>query len=271
MLPAAPAGHRISYGSDPVQFADLRLPKGKGPFPVAVVIHGGCWISTFADLRNTAPLSDALRNAGLATWNVEYRRVDQNGGGWPGTFKDVASAIDHLKTIAKNHKLDMNRVIVVGHSAGGHLALWAAARHRLSKDSPLFTAKPLRITGAVSLAGPGNLQSLLPTQKQVCGDVPITKLIGGSPNELPQRYHDASPVELLPLGVQQILITGSQDRAVPPTHGKEYQEQARKSGDKAEMIVIDNAGHFEVIAPSSAAWPIVERAVLSLIKPKVGS
>lgn len=83
MLPAAPADHRISYGSDPVQFADLRLPKGKGPFPVAVVIHGGCWISTFADLRNTAPLSDALRNAGLATWNVEYRRVDQNGGGWP--------------------------------------------------------------------------------------------------------------------------------------------------------------------------------------------
>lgn len=265
-LPAAPADRRISYGSDPIQFADLRLPKGKGPFPVAVVIHGGCWISTFADLQNTAALSDALRKAGLATWNIEYRRVDQMGGGWPGTFLDVAAAVDHLKTIAKKYDLDLNQVVVVGHSAGGHLALWAAARHRLAKASSLFLEKPLRIRGAVSLGGPGNLQSFLPAQKQVCGDVPITKLIGGLPSEVPQRYHDGSPAELLPLGVKQILITGAKDLAVPPSYGKEYEEQAIRSGDKVEMIIIDNAGHFEVIAPNSAAWPIVERAVLSLVK-----
>jgi acetyl esterase/lipase len=269
-LPAATADHRIPYGSDPIQFADLRLPKGKGPFPVAVVIHGGCWISRFADLQNTAPLSDALRQAGLATWNIEYRRVDNTGGGWPGTFNDVAAAVDHLKTIAKTYKLDLSRVITIGHSAGGHLALWAAARHRLPKTSPLFVEKPLRLRGVVNLAGPGNLKSLLPVQSQVCGDDPITKLVGGLPDEVPQRYHDASPAELLPLGVKQILITGTKDFAVPPKYGKEYEAAAQKSGDKIEMIIIDNAGHFEVIAPGSTAWPAVERAVLSLLNVKRG-
>lgn len=264
-LPATPADHRIRYGSDPSQFADLRLPKGKGPFPVVVIIHGGCWMK-FADLQNTAPMSDALRHAGLATWNIEYRRVDNIGGGWPGTFNDVAAAVDHLKTIAKTYKLDLTQVIVVGHSAGGHLALWVAARHHLPKNSPLFVEKPLRMGGAVNLGGMGDLKSFLPVQKQVCGDVPITKLVGGLPSEVAQRYHDASPAELLPLGVQQILITGAEDLLVPPKYGKEYKVAAEKSGDKIEMIEIENAGHFEVIAPNSTAWPIVERAVLSLVK-----
>ncbi|MEW6211628.1 MAG: alpha/beta hydrolase [Acidobacteriota bacterium] len=267
-LPAAPADHRISYGSDPLQFADLRLPKGEGPFPVAVIIHGGCWISNFADLQNTAPLSDALRRSGLATWNIEYRRVDNTGGGWPGTFNDVATAIDHLKTIAETYKLDLNRVIAIGHSAGGHLALWAAARHRLPKTSPLFAENPLRLRGAVNLGGPGNLQSFFPTQRLVCGDSPITRLLGGSPGEVPQRYRDASPSELLPLGVRQILITGAKDSVVPPDYGRQYEAEARKSGDEIEMIVIDNAGHFEVIAPNSTAWSAVERAVLSLTDEK---
>jgi acetyl esterase/lipase len=264
-LPAAPADHRIRYGSDPIQFADLRLPKGRGPFPVAAIIHGGCWMK-FADLQNTAPMSDALRHAGVATWNIEYRRVDNMGGGWPGTFHDVAAAIDHLKTIAKTYELDLTQVIVIGHSAGGHLALWLAARHRLPKNSPLFVEKPLRIRGAVNLAGPGNLQSWLPVQKQVCGDVPITKLVGGLPSEVAQRYRDGSPAELLPLGVKQILITGTKDLLVPPKYGKEYEAAAQKSGDKIEMIEIENAGHFEVIAPNSSAWPTVERAVQSLVK-----
>jgi acetyl esterase/lipase len=267
-LPAAPADHRIRYGSDPIQFADLRLPKGKGPFPVAVIIHGGCWMK-FADLQNTAPMSDALRHAGLATWNIEFRRVDNMGGGWPGTFNDVAAAVDHLKTIAKAYKLDLNQVIVIGHSAGGHLALWAAARHRLPKNSPLFAEKPLRVRGAVNLAGPGDLRNFPAAhQKQVCGDVPITKLVGGLPSEVAHRYRDASPTELLPLGVKQILITGTKDLLVPPKYGKEYETAARRSGDRIEMIEIENAGHFEVIAPNSNAWPIVERAVLSLVKVK---
>ncbi|MGH8557505.1 MAG: alpha/beta hydrolase family protein [Methylococcales bacterium] len=266
-LPAAPADQRIHSGNDPIQFTDLRLPKGKGPFPVAIIIHGGCWMK-FADLENTAPMSDALRHAGLATWNIEYRRVDNIGGGWPGTFNDVAVAVDHLKTISKTYKLDLTQVIVIGHSAGGHLALWAAARHRLTKKSPLFAEKSLRVLGAVSLAGVGNLQSFMPVQKQVCGDVPITRLVGGLPSEVAQRYRDAPPAELLPLGVKQILITGTKDLVVLPKYVKEYAATAQKSGDTIEMIEIENAGHFEVIAPNSNAWPTVERAVLSLIRVK---
>lgn len=127
-LPSRPADARVTYGADPLQFGDLRLPSGKGPFPVAVVIHGGCWVSTFATLQNTAAMADALRDAGIATWNVEYRRLDNPGGGWPGTFTDVGIAADHVRVLAKTYPLDLSRVLAVGHSAGGHLALWLAGR-----------------------------------------------------------------------------------------------------------------------------------------------
>jgi hypothetical protein len=265
-LPAAPADHRIQYGSDPLQFGDLRLPKTGGPHPVAVVIHGGCWITKFADLQIMAPMSDALTKAGVATWNIEYRRVDSPGGGWPGTFLDIANAVDQLRQFAGQYRLDLKRVVVIGHSAGGHLALWAAARHRLPKSSLLFKANPLRVQGVINLAGPGNLKSMLPTQQRVCGDVPITKLVGGSPDEVAERYRDASPAEMLPLGIEQILIAGAKDRAVPPELGKEYEVMARQKGDKVLLTVVEEAGHFEVIAPGTPAWKTVEAAVLASLK-----
>ena len=264
-IASAPPDRTLAYGSDPNQFGQLFLPKGKGPFAVAVVLHGGCW-KKFADLKNTLPMSDALRNAGIAVWNIEYRRVDNEGGGWPGTYLDVGAAIDYLRTIAGEYQLDLRQVITVGHSAGGHLALWAAGRHRLAKNSPLYVKDPLRIHAVVNLAGPGRLQSLSDQQqKKVCGSVPVTQLLGSEIDQVPQRLHDGSPAEMLPLGVPQILITGSLDWLVPPALGEEYATLARKSGDEAQMTVIDGAGHFEVIAPGTAAWPTVEKAVLSLV------
>ena len=265
-LPSSPADHRIQYGKDPFQFGDLRLPKTSGRHPVAVVIHGGCWKSRFADLQNTAALSSALTNSGLATWNIEYRRIDNPGGAWPGTFEDVANAVDYLSVLAKDYPLDLKRVIVIGHSAGGHLATWVAARPRLSQQSPLFSKEPLPVKGVVNLAGPADLESFLPLQNSVCGDTVITKLIGGSPSEMPQRYKEASPVNLLPIGIKQILIIGAQDKAVPPESGKKYEEDAKKKGDDVRLIVIENASHFEVIAPGSVAWPKVEESALSLLK-----
>jgi acetyl esterase/lipase len=265
-LPASPPDRTLAYGSDANQFGQLFLPQGRGPFPVAVVIHGGCW-KKFADLKNTVPMSDALRKAGVATWNIEYRRVDSEGGGWPGTYLDIGTAVDYLRTIADDYRLDLQHVVLVGHSAGGHLALWAAGRHRLAASSPLYMKDPLPVSAVVDLAGPGRLQTLQPEhQRKVCGSVPLTQLLGGEFDQVPERLRDGSPSEMLPLGVPQILITGSLDWLIPPAFGDEYVSLAKKAGDKVDATVIEGAGHFEIIAPGTQAWPTVEKAVLSLIE-----
>ena len=135
-LPSKPADARITYGPAPEQFGDLRLPSGTGPFPLAIVIHGGCFVSRIATLQNSAAMADALRDAGLATWNIEYRRIGDQGGGWPGTFQDVGLAADYVRTLMDRYPIDRNRVISVGHSAGAFLAMWLAARERVPVDSP---------------------------------------------------------------------------------------------------------------------------------------
>ena len=270
-LPSSPADHRVQYGSGPFQFGDLRLQKTSQRHPVAVVIHGGCWKSKHgdltADLENMSALSSALTNLGIATWNIEYRQIDNPGGGWPGTFDDVANAVDYLRVLAKSYPLDLTRIVVVGHSAGGQLGTWAAARHRLSPKSPLFSTNPLRVTGVVNLAGPGDLANFLPLESRVCGDAVITNLMGGSPSEVPERYRDGSPSNLLPLGVKQVLIVGAQDKTVPPEVVKKYGEDARNKGDDIELTIVENASHFELIAPGSIAWRKVEEAVLLMLKP----
>jgi acetyl esterase/lipase len=269
-LPASPADHRIRYGDDPEQFGDLRLPtEVSGRFPVAVVIHGGCWKakhgSLIADLNNTGPIASALTELGIATWNIEYRRVDIAGGGWPGTFEDVANGVEQVRGLAQSYPLDLNRVVIIGHSAGGHLGTWIAARHRLPEQSRFFSSGPLRILGVVNLAGPTDLESFVPIQSQVCGDPVITQLMGGSPIEVPDRYRAASPARLLPIGVRQVVITGAHDRIVPAALGRTYEETARAHGDDVTALVVPDAAHFEVIAPGSTAWPVVGNAVLSIL------
>ena len=266
-IPASPPDRTLAYGSDVNQFGQLFLPQGHGPFPVAVVIHGGCW-KKFADLKNTVPMSDTLRKAGIATWNIEYRRVDSEGGGWPGTYRDIGAAIDYLRTIAGEYRLDLKHLVLVGHSAGGHLALWAAGRRGLPESSPLYMKNPLPVSGVVNLAGPGRLQTLQADHLQkVCGSVPVTQLLGGEIDKVPERLREGSPAEMLPLGIPQVLITGSLDWLIPPAFGDEYVALAKKAGDRAELTVIEGAGHFEIIAPGTQAWPTVEKAVVSLAKP----
>lgn len=262
-LPQPPADHRIPYGTDPLQFGDLRLPKTKGPHPVVIFIHGGCWQARF-DLAHTAGVCAALTAAGVATWSLEYRRVGNPGGGWPGTFEDVARGADHLRSIARQHRLDLRRVVAAGHSAGGHLALWLAARQRLPKTSPLYAAKPLKLRGVVSLAGVGDLRAFDQRTPRVCGDA-ISQLLGGSPSEAPQNYRHGSPFELLPLGVPQRLINGGRDQIVPLEVGRHYEEAARRKRDKVTLTVLDDAGHFEFVAAQSAAYPVIEKAVLDLL------
>ncbi len=263
-MPVPAADHRIAYGSDSSQFGDLRLPKGAGPFPIVVVIHGGCWLSEY-NLDHIASFCAALTRAGVATWSLEYRRVGNPGGGWPGSFEDIARGTDHLRALARSYPLDLQRIVVVGHSAGGHLALWVASRHRLPKGSPLYSAKPLPIDGVVSLAGVVDLRRA--AEERVCGDA-VTRLLGGSPAEVPERYRQGSPIELLPLGVPQRLVHGARDRLVPLGLDQEYEAAARKAGDDVRLIVLEKDGHFEMIAPESPAWPTVKEAVLSLLTAK---
>jgi acetyl esterase/lipase len=200
-LPSIPADHRFQYGSDMHQFADLRLPVGHGPFPVAIIIHGGCWTSTFATLQNTAALADALRDMGIATWNIEYRSID-NGGGWPGTFTDVANAANYLNRIANQYPLDLNKVIIIGHSAGGHLALWLAAQYRLSSKSELFTLQELKFKGVIVMGAPPDLAAFREHGKEVCGSDTIANLLGNSPNK---RALPATPCNKLNSSIKSTL------------------------------------------------------------------
>ncbi|MDQ2936533.1 MAG: alpha/beta hydrolase [Acidobacteriota bacterium] len=259
-LPAPPGAQRLAYGSDPSQFGELRLPQRKGPSPVVVVIHGGCWYSEY-DLSQLANFNARLAGLGVATWSLEYRRIGNPGGAWPGTFEDVAHGTDYLRVLARSYPLDLRRVIVVGHSAGGQLALWLAARNRLPKDSPLYANNPLQLQGIVSLAGITDLRRYRPN----CGEA-VNKLLGGSPEEVPDRYRQTSPIELLPLKVEQRLIHGTLDELVPPDFSKDYEAAARKKRDRVQLILLPNAGHFDLIAPQSSAWPAVEKAVRSLLR-----
>ena len=263
-IPSKPADARVAYGPDSLQFGDLRIPKGKGPFPLAIVIHGGCWIHHFASLQNTTAMADALRDAGIATWNVEYRRADDPGGGWPGTFLDIADAADHIRALAARYRLDTTRIVAVGHSAGGHLALWLAARGRLKPVSPLYRARPIRLHGAISLGGPGDLAEFVPREDQSCGPS-VSVLMGGKPADVRARYAEGSPVELLPLGIRQLLIVGDSDRIMPAAARKSYLDRSLKAGDRVEVIVIPNAGHFEVIAPTAVAWTTVRAAIKRMV------
>src|SRR5262249_10526596 len=156
-------------------------------------------------LQNTAALADALRDAGLATWNVEYRRLDDAGGGWPNTLADVGAAADYVRTLAAKYPLDLGRVVATGHSAGGHLGLWLAARARLPPKSPLYRDNPLKLSGVVALGGPGDLRDFNTYAADICGSAVVERLLGGAPSAVPDRYASASPAELLPLKVPQVL------------------------------------------------------------------
>jgi acetyl esterase/lipase len=263
-----PPGHRIGYGSDPLQFGELRLPVGRGPHPVAVVVHGGCWLARLGNLDpravamdNMRPFAAALTDAGIATWNIEYRRLGNEGGGWPGTFLDVANATDFLRTIAREHPLDLTRVVAVGHSSGGHFAMWLGGRPRIAAGSDLYTPEPLRLRGVMNLDGPGDLKATISLERQICGAPAVTDLMGGSPEDQPNRYRAGSPVELLPFGVPQVYFAGRMfgSQLAP------YEAAAGAAGDKVQSISLPDAGHFAFIDPKSDVWPDVLQGIQHLL------
>jgi acetyl esterase/lipase len=267
-MPVAPGARRIAYGTDPLQFGELRVPAGRGPHPVVTIVHGGCWVAKLGNLDERAvaldllrPMADELTKMGIATWNIEYRRLGTAGGGWPGTFEDVARGTDYLRKIAHENRLDLNRVVAMGHSAGGHLAIWLAARRKLPPSSELYSKDPLPLKGVVDLDGPGDLKATLPLQQRVCGAPVITQLLGGTPEERPQRYREASPIEMLPLGVPQEFFAGRMFAALVPA----YEEAAKRAGDEVNAVVLAQAGHFVFVDPGSPVWPQVVQSTRALL------
>ncbi|RWZ58039.1 alpha/beta hydrolase [Halobacillus fulvus] len=251
---------KMDYGTLEQQFGELRLPKGDGPFPVAIVIHGGFWREPFQlDLMHD--VAEDLTQHGWATWNIEYRRIGQEGGGWPGTFTDVAEAADYVKTLSQSHPLNLENVITIGHSAGGHLALWLAARHRLRTDSPLHTSDtPLPISTAVCLAGVSDLEKMYRVHHfrddmlQLEANNPVQELLGGSPDQVQERFKEASPIEMLPLGVNQLIVHGSLDVHVPIGISDYYFQMAENIGDFIKYIELSEAEHFMLTDTSTEAW-----------------
>ena len=236
----------ISYGADSLQVVDLYLPQGDRPHPVVLMVHGGCWQSEIADRRIMSWIADDLTRYGIAVWNIDYRGVDRTGGGYPGTFQDAAAAADALRQHAARYHLDLSRVVAVGHSAGGHLALWLAARPRLPQDSPLRSANPLPIHEVISLGGLPDLEEAARSENG-CGNEVIGRLTSG-------HFADTSVPRLAPLGLPQVLINGRQDRIIPVAYAEGYARPMRAAGDDVRVRMIDRTGHVELVAPETAAW-----------------
>ncbi len=273
--PAPAANERITYGSDPLQFGELRLPPGpgKGPFPVVVLVHGGCWSRKLENLPEEVtsyellrPMAAALAEAGIANWNVEYRRRGNAGGGWPGTYLDLAAATDQLRKIAPRYHLDINRVIAIGHSSGGQLALWLAARPKLPRGSALYVEKPLALKGVIDIDGPADLAAFRAMEQSMCGGPVITEFLGGAPEQVPERYREGSVTAFMPTGVRQELFVraGANDKwkgLIEP-----HLQLAEKAGDAVKMQVQKGSSHFDGINPQSSSW----EAVLSTAKSLLG-
>lgn len=250
--PASPQA--IAYGDDPLQHVNLWLPESNGPHPVVVLIHGGCWQSSIAKADIMNRMADAFVRRGIAVWNVEYRGVDVAGGGYPGTFQDVAAAADLLESKAGELGLDASRAVAVGHSAGGHLALWLAGRSRIGEESPLYGSGTLPLRAVVSIGGLPDLEKARVEASGACGAETIDRLIGAD-REKP--FSDTSPVELLPLGRKQIMISGDADVIAPPTFAESYANKAKASGDETRIITVPAQGHFELITPGTKAGDMV--------------
>lgn len=241
----------IAYGDHPSQVADLVVPTGDGPHPVLVLVHGGFWRAEF-DRRLMSPLGVDAVARGWAVWNIEYRRVGERGGGWPTTFTDVGTAVDHLAALADEHRLDLAQVVAAGHSAGGHLALWLTTRPGLPAGTP-GSAPLVAVAGAVSLAGVADLRA---AEDSGLGGGAAAVLLGGSKAAVPDRYELASPIERLPVGVPTLCVHGRTDGTVPISQSEAWVAAARAAGDEAEIVAYAG-GHFEVLDPCHESWQAV--------------
>ena len=247
-LPQPPPDERVAYGPDPNQFLEVRLPRIKGPHPVLLNIHGGYWRAKY-DLAHAGHLCESLRAVGIATFNTEYRRVGNAGGGWPGTFEDIRLAYRFVQQEHSRFHLDLDRLVVMGHSAGGQLALCLAA-HEPSLRHP------------ISLAGLVDLRKAFALH--LSNDA-VVEFLGGKPDTVPEHYREADPTELSIPKARQWLLHGADDDTVPPEFSRDYVARKKKAGESVELLEIPHAGHLDLIDPASAAFKQVTSTALTAI------
>ena len=254
------------YGPASSQALDVFLPGGKGPYPVAILIHGGCWRDLpGAGREQLRPIAAELTRQGIAVWSIGYRRADENGGGYPGTFQDVATAIDELRSQAALYNLDTSRTVVVGHSAGGHLALWASVRDRLPADSPLRSTDPFVPGAVISLAGIADLKSFGRFVPLLCGPGIIERLVPD--RALTDPYAHLSPAQLPAPSGRVVMVSGILDRLVPPYVAADYARLMRRTHSPGVTLIdIPGAGHFDLVMPSAPAWKEVQSQIVDALK-----
>lgn len=267
--PIAAPTRTIRYGASERQQVDLYLPRGRGPFPVAILIHGGCWSASLPQVgaipgrEHMRAITADLLAHGIAVWNIGYRRVGEDAADFPATFNDVATAIDAIR--GHSRRLDLRRAVIVGHSAGGHLALWASARSGLPVRSPLSGRTPFRPRAVMAITPWVDLQASRGFVRGGCaGQDPIGPLIGEGRRTDP--YADTSPVRLLPMRVRQVIVTGGQDQPELTAAARAYVDRARASGDDMTLLNVAGSGHFDVASPWTPAWPQVRAALIDLIR-----
>jgi acetyl esterase/lipase len=264
------ANYQIHYGTGSLQFGDLWLPDftNEQRVPVVVFVHGGWWKAQ-RGLEYGGHLCAALRADGIATWSLEYRRVGHEGGGWPGTFQDVAGGFNHLEELARSYPLDLTRVVAVGHSAGGHLAFWLAGHPHIPKESPVYLPQLfVPIKAVVALAGAVDLRMTIDLaglftfahDKQE-----VINLMGAPPSEAPDRYASGNPGELLPLNIPQFLLQGTADDQIPLKLPLKWAERGRGMGERVTVDIIPGADHLDIVDPQSKSWNRVKVAIVTAL------
>lgn len=254
-LETASPDHHLSFGPDSLQYGDLWLPDDRKAHTSVIMIHGGCWLSIYPGVELMNAVSEDLSSRGFAVWNIDYRRVGHSGGGYPGTFQDVANGADYFRTIADEFDLPTNRIIAAGHSAGGHLATWLALRHQIDEKSELHSKNPIRIDAVISLAGINDLERYARYGASPCGEHTVESLIDADNRHQP--YSDTSPAELLPLNIPIVEISAAFDSPVPPFFGYHFVNDVIETGGTAYQLLLHGAGHYEMIFPPSDEWESV--------------
>jgi pimeloyl-ACP methyl ester carboxylesterase len=263
---------QIAYGAAPQQFVQLFEPAGGGPFPVVVLVHGGCFLSKYQGIGQMGHIAGALAADGIAVWNIEYRRADELGGGYPGTFQDISAALRLLAKKASDYHLDLTRFLVMGHSAGAYLAQWSAGRRNIPEWSPLHENNPIPIRTVIAAGdlGQGLKVPKTPGSKTDCG-APGEELLGPLSAARTDANLDIGVDQLRPNGSHTIFVAGELDKYAPISELRAYATRIEKMHDSAEVVVLPGASHFDEIAASQPAWkllrPIIRNALGLAVDP----